>query len=168
MRIFIYLLSSLALLAVSACSTPKPLQIISQDFSHRIDEHNNKTFIYKLQVQSDSRLLEAEGLRGNHKVGKGAFGDSVKLKRKADYRPQLLQRVKASLKAQAVASLEQRLRQNRFCREGYQLNNEFIGLQNLKLEGRCEELASREDHKDFPNPNAEPEQKTKPLGLTAE
>lgn len=160
--LFICCLSSLV-----ACSSKKPLEIVSQEFRHHIDEQSLKTFDYQVEVQNDKRLLEAEGLRGSRKVGKGAVGDDVNIRQKTDYRPQLLKRIKTSLREQAIKSLESRLEQNQFCRQGYKIGDEFIGLQSLKISGQCLDKATADDRQLFPNATKKSKANAG-LGLTAE
>ncbi|WP_299768262.1 hypothetical protein [uncultured Pseudoteredinibacter sp.] len=155
--------SSLIILAcsvfVAACSSTPEKEGFSENFVTQISEDGSKRFQYTLQKGiPDGGRKRGGRVKGGGMKGGGMMGAGGARRGQGDdkNRTDMIAKMQEKVKAQAQGSLEEKLAEVEFCREGYMVLHEAFTMGRSQLLGECRDTASEEDRQRFPNSSSEP------------
>lgn len=141
----------LALLFLGACSTqPKGAEVSERLVTH-ISEDGSKRFHYVMTLQRKKGASGRGGFKGGGKGqgGKGMGGRASKSGGKS--RTDMIAQMQEKMKTRGIESMEAKLDEAEFCRDGYMILSEQFTMARLTVSGECKESATDADRKNFPN-----------------
>ncbi|MAT91543.1 MAG: hypothetical protein CME59_02985 [Halioglobus sp.] len=133
---------ALAVALGSACASKQPRPEPTTFFSTSITEDGGKFFVYRVELPEREERAGRGGTRQGGDRGRRGGPPGQQQGRDA------VQRDDDALKQQ----VDRLIAENRFCRDGYFVLDQYSGAGGKSLRGECREGASPEDRIRFPNP----------------
>jgi len=141
---------------VAACSSTPEKEGFSESFVTQISEDGSKRFQYTLQREIPDGGRKRGGRMKGAMKGGGMMGAGGRGQGGGKNRTDMIAKMQEKVKAQAHGSLEEKLAEVEFCREGYMVLHEAFTMGRFQLQGECRDTASEEDRQRFPNSSSDP------------
>ncbi len=149
MKYIILISLSISALTLSGCSSNSPKRqggMPTEDFVTHIKPDGSKIFNYslikKMPNQGQGQMGKGRGKGGGMHGGGGGM--------KGGGKPNMSQ-MKDKMQEKAHKKLNLKLAQTGYCREGYMELESFFERGLVTIKGECNESATTEDSKTFPN-----------------
>jgi hypothetical protein len=123
----------------SACSSKKPRPEPVIYFSTNITVEGGKFFVYRLEMPARAERGSRPMKGGRPEGGRGGP-------------PQGRDRKSGRGEGDLKQRVDQLIAENRYCRDGYIVLEEFTGAGGVSLRGECRDGATAEDRHRFHNP----------------
>ena len=140
---------TVATLSITACSSNSPKKhggMPTEVFVTHIKPDGSKVFNYSLikKMPSQGQMGKGRGKGGG--MHGGGMGGGMKGGKKPD-----MSKMKAKMEEKANKKLNLKLAETGYCREGFMELDSFFERGHVTIKGECNETATAQDKKTFPN-----------------